>query len=94
MLTSQVALWFSIVSGVVSTTTYIVPGAIWYDTDGNKIDAHGGAITDRDGTFYWVGQAAESLVYHSKNIYKAIETTLISFLLQTRPQQCTPLQTS
>ncbi|KAF3762846.1 family 43 glycoside hydrolase [Cryphonectria parasitica EP155] len=46
---------------VLAATTYIVPGAVWYDTDGNKIDAHGGMITDRDGTFYWTGHAAETV---------------------------------
>lgn len=60
MLASHLGLWLTAVPGALSATTYIVPGAVWYDTNGNKIDAHGGAITDRDGTFYWVGYAAEN----------------------------------
>lgn len=40
--------------------SWIVPGATWYDTDGKKINAHGGGIVQRESTFYWVGQSAES----------------------------------
>lgn len=29
----------------VVNAKYIVPGARWYDTDGNLISAHGGSIT-------------------------------------------------
>ena len=39
---------------------WISPGAVWYDTDGNKIDAHGGNVVKRGDTFYWIGQAASS----------------------------------
>ena len=45
---------------VVSTATskYIVPGARWYDTDGNLFNAHaGGLAIDRDsGKFCWFGE--------------------------------------
>jgi len=37
---------------------WIVPGAVWYDTDGNVIDAHGGGIFQRGSTFYWIGHSA------------------------------------
>jgi hypothetical protein len=52
----------SLLLGVVGVlgVSYIAPGAVWYDTNGAKIDAHGGSITLRSGTFYWVGQSAES----------------------------------
>lgn len=36
--------------------SWIVPGAVWTDTDGAKIDAHGGGIFRHRNTFYWVGQ--------------------------------------
>jgi len=39
---------------------WIVPGVAWYDTDGKKIDAHGGAVVQRGDTFYWVGYSASS----------------------------------
>ena len=39
---------------------WIVPGVGWYDTDGKKIDAHGGGVIRRGDTFYWVGYSANS----------------------------------
>lgn len=43
---------------VAANAKYIVPGARWYDTDGNYISAHGGSIyTDaKTGKFYWFGE--------------------------------------
>ncbi|KUJ11611.1 uncharacterized protein LY89DRAFT_739038 [Mollisia scopiformis] len=38
--------------------SWIVPGSVWTDTSGNKIDAHGGVIVQRGDTFYWIGQSA------------------------------------
>lgn len=32
------------------------PGKSWYDTDGNKIQAHGGGILKVDDTYYWYGE--------------------------------------
>ncbi|KAF4124031.1 Galactan 1,3-beta-galactosidase [Geosmithia morbida] len=39
-------------------SAWIVPGARWYDTDGNLFNAHaGGLCVDRDtGRFYWFGE--------------------------------------
>lgn len=34
----------------------IVSGEVWYDTDGNAINAHGGGILYHDGTYYWYGE--------------------------------------
>lgn len=45
---------------MLAANSWIVPGAVWYDTAGNKIDAHGGGIVQRESTFYWVGQSAAS----------------------------------
>lgn len=41
-----------------ATSKYIVPGARWYDTDGNLFNAHaGGLAIDRDsGKFFWFGE--------------------------------------
>ncbi|KAH8679683.1 Arabinanase/levansucrase/invertase [Tricladium varicosporioides] len=56
----------------VSAASWIVPGAVWTDTDGNKIDAHGGGIVQRGDTFYWVGQSASKneipLMYSSTDL--------------------------
>jgi len=42
---------------------WIVSGAVWKDTDGNTIDAHGGGIVQRGDTFYWVGQSSKNSNY-------------------------------
>jgi hypothetical protein len=56
-------------SGVFSTT-WIVPGAVWTDTKGKTIDAHGGNIVQRGDTFYWVGQSAsQSMVLFNTIIF-------------------------
>ena len=47
----------------VFAATWIVPGAVWTDTAGNTIDAHGGGIVKRSGTFYWTGQSASNSMY-------------------------------
>ena len=52
------------------------PGAVWPDTNGVHINAHGGGILYKDGTYYWVGEKRgrqqEALgfnVYSSKDLY-------------------------
>lgn len=34
----------------------IYPGQVWRDTDGKRIQAHGGALFYEDGTYYWYGE--------------------------------------
>lgn len=36
--------------------SYIIPGEVWKDTDGNPINAHGGGLLYHDGTYYWYGE--------------------------------------
>ena len=36
--------------------TAIQPGAVWLDTDGNPINAHGGGLLYHKGTYYWYGE--------------------------------------
>ncbi|SNS06179.1 glycoside hydrolase family 43 protein [Hymenobacter mucosus] len=51
------------------------PGALWYDTDGNIINAHGGGILRVDDTYYWYGEKRAQhqeegvTVYSSKDLY-------------------------
>lgn len=47
---------------VTATVSWIAPGAIWYDTSGDRIDAHGGMILKPGTVYYWV--RAASTVYH------------------------------
>lgn len=37
------------------------PGKTWYDTNGNRIQAHGGSMLFADGTFYWYGENKEGI---------------------------------
>jgi hypothetical protein len=52
------------------------PGAVWLDTDGNHINAHGGGVLYEEGTYYWFGEkrgahASEGInVYSSQDLYK------------------------
>ena len=59
---SRYGLFASAVVGAIATD-WIVPGEAWYDTEGKKIDAHGGGIVRRQDGFYWVGFSASS-EYH------------------------------
>ncbi|KAI0800276.1 galactan 1,3-beta-galactosidase [Fomes fomentarius] len=36
--------------------SWIVPGGLWLDTDGNPIQAHAGGIVKSRDTWYWIGQ--------------------------------------
>ena len=38
------------------------PGKTWYDTDGNRIQAHGGSVLFHDGKFWWVGENKEKSI--------------------------------
>ena len=37
----------------------IRPGKVWYDTNGNRIQAHGGSVMYLDGVYYWYGENKE-----------------------------------
>jgi beta-galactosidase len=51
------------------------PGAIWPDTNGVHINAHGGGMLYQDGTYYWFGEkrgrhASEGInAYSSQDLY-------------------------
>lgn len=62
MFLSHLVLLLLAITGILAAS-WIVPGAVWTDTDGNKIDAHGGGIVKRGNTFYWVGQSASNSLY-------------------------------
>ncbi|KAK8107865.1 carbohydrate-binding module family 35 protein [Apiospora kogelbergensis] len=56
------------------SASWIVPGAVWYDTTGKKIDAHGGGVVQRGwgSTWYWIGYSASDnqtpLMYQSTDL--------------------------
>ncbi|KAG6836839.1 hypothetical protein H0H93_002519 [Arthromyces matolae] len=41
---------------VARKNKYIVPGATWYDTDGNVLSAHAGGVVKTNDKWYWFGQ--------------------------------------
>jgi len=53
----MIAFLFIMVQGSLSAQqTHFVPGAIWKDTKGNTINAHGGGLMLYKGTYYWYGE--------------------------------------
>lgn len=42
----------------------IRPGQVWLDTEGKRIQAHGGSIFYLDGIYYWYGENKEKTIGH------------------------------
>ena len=38
----------------------IKPGQVWLDTEGKRIQAHGGSVICVEDTFYWYGENKEN----------------------------------
>ncbi|WP_018107982.1 glycoside hydrolase family 43 protein [Bacteroides propionicifaciens] len=51
-----------------STEPFIESGAIWLDTDGNQINAHGGGIMYHEGTYYWYGEYKGDSTYWNPKV--------------------------
>jgi Glycosyl hydrolases family 43 len=49
------------------TYTSIRPGQVWLDTSGERIQAHGGSLFYRQGTYYWYGENKERTTPGSGN---------------------------
>ncbi|KIY45219.1 glycoside hydrolase family 43 and carbohydrate-binding module family 35 protein [Fistulina hepatica ATCC 64428] len=68
MFTSFLSILISVlaVRGVA-----IVPGATWYDTDGNVIQAHGAGFLNVNSTYYWFGEdkTDNSALFHAVSCY-------------------------
>lgn len=43
----------------------ILPGRPWLDTDGKRIQAHGGSVLYQDGIYYWYGENKEKTTGHT-----------------------------
>jgi beta-xylosidase len=66
-------------NGLAQLNTEFEPGAIWNDTEGNVINAHGGGILKHLDTYYWFGEIKENNAsgaalkgvscYSSKDLY-------------------------
>ena len=67
----------------------IRPGQVWLDTQGKRIQAHGGSILTVGDTFYWYGENKEKTVpgsgiwhdgvrmYKSKDLYNWEDVGLV-----------------
>ncbi|WP_345802991.1 family 43 glycosylhydrolase [Microbacterium sp. AZCO] len=67
----------------------IRPGSVWSDTNGNRIQAHGGSMLHHDGRFYWYGENKERTTpgsgiwhwgvrcYSSDDLYNWVDEGLI-----------------
>ena len=51
-----------------TNTKMIVSGEEWLDTDGNRINAHGGGILYHDGTYYWYGEYKGDSTYWNPKV--------------------------
>lgn len=61
LITAMIAATAMAMGGFVS-------GALWNDTDGKHINAHGGGIMYHDGTYYWYGECKGDLTYRSPGV--------------------------
>lgn len=51
-----------------TNTKMIISGEEWLDTDGNRINAHGGGILFHDGTYYWYGEYKGDSTYWNPKV--------------------------
>ncbi|KAK1236290.1 hypothetical protein PQX77_000451 [Marasmius sp. AFHP31] len=54
-----------------SGADWIQSNTVWTDTDGNKIEAHGGGVVQRGDTFYWIGHRGDNqtpMMYQSTDL--------------------------
>lgn len=51
-----------------SKSQTIKSGTEWLDTDGNRINAHGGGILYHDGTYYWYGEHKGDSTYWNPKV--------------------------
>lgn len=49
-------VFLSVFCGCTDKISSFRPGAVWADTDGVPINAHGGGIYSENGTYYWFGE--------------------------------------
>lgn len=50
----------------IGSAPVFTPGAVWCDTDGHPINAHGGSVLFHEGVYYWYGELKEGRTYLPK----------------------------
>ncbi|KAJ7694598.1 Arabinanase/levansucrase/invertase [Mycena rosella] len=67
---------FALLASFISTAlavSFIIPGAVWIDTSGAKILAHGGHIMQVGSTFYWASSPYYQGNEYDPNIYSSTD---------------------
>lgn len=54
---------FPTAAAAVSESAIIRPGAVWTDSSGKPINAHGGGVLHHGGTYYWYGEIKQGKTY-------------------------------
>ena len=74
-------LFFSLLILSAVTSRPIRPGIPWFDTDGNRIEAHGGGFLQYKGTVYWYGETkkTDTLADHGINLYSSTDPDLVEW---------------
>ncbi len=65
------ALFCGAMSTEVFAASQIVPGTTWYDTKGQKINAHGNCVVYHDGAYYWFGEDRTKSKSNGVAVYKS-----------------------
>ncbi len=58
----------SLINNSYAQYSSFAPGLFWNDTDGNRIEAHGGGFIQIDSVFYWIGEDKS----HNQHTFKAV----------------------
>jgi hypothetical protein len=54
------------------------PGAIWNDTDGKPIQAHGGGVLFDNGVYYWFGENKDNFTIIKEGFYARVDAIGVS----------------
>ena len=67
----------------------IYPGKPWLDTEGKRIQAHGGSVIHIDGTYYWYGENKEKTMIYGDPVSGWPSTICIIFFVSGIQLFCT-----
>ncbi len=66
LLIISTLIWFTFV--IYGQNKEFRPGAIWKDTDGNAINAHGAGFLNYKGIYYWYGEYKGDSTYWNPKV--------------------------
>ena len=62
----------------------IRPGQIWLDTEGKRIQAHGGSVMYWEGAYYWYGENKEFTDPERRTIHACIQAVCQSCSIRAK----------